>query len=222
MPIRLDERLYTVACLAAGARTVCDIGCDHGKLACYMVQTGRAERAVATDISAPSLKKAEELIAETGLADLVTTRIGDGLDPIADGEADTVVIAGMGGDLIASILERATEQGKRFERYILSPNTHPERVREQVAKSGHVIVHDARTECAGKKYTVILTQAGEGESLDAMQMKFGKFFRVDPAFRAEAERELAVLERTVAENPDATGYIERAKELRAALGECGI
>ena len=107
MPIRLDERLTAIAEQAAGVRTVCDVGSDHGKLACWLVQTGRAERAVATDISAPSLKKAERLAEELGLADLVETRTGDGLDPVADREADAVVIAGMGGDLGDGILERA-------------------------------------------------------------------------------------------------------------------
>ena len=97
MPIRLDERLTAAANLAAGGATVCDVGCDHGTLACYIVQTGRAERAIATDISAPSLKKAERLAEELGLTDLVETRVGDGLDPVADGEADVVVLAGMGG-----------------------------------------------------------------------------------------------------------------------------
>lgn len=220
MPIRLDARLYAVACRATGAHTLCDIGSDHGKLACYMVQTGRAERAIATDISAASLKKADELIDETGLGDLVETRVGDGLDPVADGEADTVVIAGMGGDLIASILERGRRQGKVFARYVLSPNTHAERVREQLAVTGQTIVYDATAECAGKRYTVIATQAGEGDELDAMQTRFGKFFRSDPAFRAEAERELTLLESAVKDNPGAKGYIERAKELRAALKEC--
>ena len=58
MPIRLDRRLNAIASLVLGRR-VCDVGSDHGKLACYLVQTGRAEYVVATDISAPSLRKAE-------------------------------------------------------------------------------------------------------------------------------------------------------------------
>lgn len=220
MPIRLDERLTEIARLAEGADTVCDVGSDHGKLACWLVQTGRAARAIATDISAPSLKKAERLAEELGLADEVPTRVGDGLDPIADGEADVVVIAGMGGDLIARILERAREQGKRFGRFVLSPNTHAERVREQVQRMGHTVVHDGSVGCAGKDYTVIATREGGEEKFDALQLAFGKFFATDGEFRARAAAELAQINGLLAGNPGAASLAERKRLLEEALKEC--
>lgn len=222
MPIRLDERLTAIAEQAAGVRTVCDVGSDHGKLACWLVQTGRAERAIATDISAPSLKKAERLAEELGLSDLVKTRAGDGLAPVADGEADAVVIAGMGGDLIAGILERAHAEGKRFPRFVLSPNTHPERVRGVLAEVGHRITGDFSAECAGKRYTVITTAEGEGEELSDAELKFGRFFRTDRDFVLAAGKELEALGAQLRLNPDATGLAERAAALREALKECEI
>ena len=220
MPIRLDERLTVAANLAAGGATVCDVGCDHGKLACYMVQTGRAERAIATDISAPSLKKAERLAEELGLTDLVETRVGDGLDPVADGEADVVVLAGMGGDLIARILERACAQGKRFSRFVLSPNTHPERAREAAGAAGHRIVADIAAECAGKYYPVIATKAGGAEKLSRSELLFGRFFAEDEDFPVRASRELSELENTLKQNPSASGLAERKALLEEALKEC--
>lgn len=221
MPIRLDERLTAVAELAAGAKVLCDVGCDHGKLACYAVQTGRAESALATDISAPSLRKAAELAEDTGVYDRVETRLGDGLDPVADGEADTVVIAGMGGDLIARILERAHAQGKTFPRLVLSPNTHPERVRAALAGTGYALTADMRVPCAGKAYTVIAAERGE-EILGELQLLFGKFFATDEAFRAEAGREAEELGRTLAAHPEAAGLKEKKALLERALKECGI
>ncbi len=221
MPIRLDERLTAVAELAAGAKVLCDVGCDHGKLACYAVQTGRAESALATDISAPSLRKAAELAEDTGVYDRVETRLGDGLDPVADGEADTVVIAGMGGDLIARILERAHAQGKTFPRLVLSPNTHPERVRATLAGTGYALTADMRVLCAGKAYTVIAAERGE-ETLGELQLLFGKFFATDEAFRAEAGREAEELGRTLAAHPEAAGLKEKKALLERALKECGI
>lgn len=221
MPVRLDERLAAVAALATGAGTVCDIGCDHGKLACYMVQTGRAERAIATDISAPSLRKAEQLAAETGVYDRMQTRQGDGLDPVLAGEADTVVIAGMGGDLIARILERACAQGKRFKKLVLSPNTHPERVREVLAKEGYTLTADSVAECSGKPYTVIAAEEGGGESLSELQLAFGKFFASDAAFARRAAERLSELDTMLGENPDAAGFKEKKALLERALKECG-
>ena len=221
MPIRLDERLTAVAALAAGAEALCDVGCDHGKLACYAVQTGRAERALATDISAPSLRKAAELAAETGVYDRVETRLGDGLDPVADGEADTVVIAGMGGDLIARILERAHAQDKKFRRLVLSPNTHPERVRTALAGTGYTITADMRVRCSGKAYTVIAAERGE-ESLGELQLLFGKFFARDEEFAKSAAKEAEELAAALAEHPEAAGLKEKKALLERALKECGI
>ncbi|MEG1528926.1 MAG: class I SAM-dependent methyltransferase, partial [Clostridia bacterium] len=103
MPIRLDERLTTIANLAIGD-TVADIGCDHGKLGYYLLSTDRAKKIVATDISAKSLAKAEMLVNENGVASQFETRLGDGLKPLASNEADVVVVAGLGGDVISQIL----------------------------------------------------------------------------------------------------------------------
>ncbi len=220
MPIRLDARLAAVAELASGSATVCDVGCDHGKLACWLVETGRAERAIATDISLPSLKKAEVLAEHLGVSDLVETRAGDGLDPVRDGEADTVVIAGMGGDLIARILERAHAEGKRFGRLVLSPNTHPERVREQLGRQGHEIVADTVAECGGKAYTVIATREGEGDRLDGLQLLFGKFFASDEGLALRARKEIAGIDALLKENPEAAALAGRKSLLEAALKEC--
>ena len=220
MPIRLDERLTAVAELAAGAKVLCDVGCDHGKLACYAVQTGRAESALATDISAPSLRKAAELAEDTGVYDRVETRLGDGLDPVADGEADTVVIAGMGGDLIARILERAHAQGKTFPRLVLSPNTHPERVRAALAGTGYALTADMRVPCAGKAYTVIAAREGEGDRLDGLQLLFGKFFASDEGFALRARKEIAGIDALLKENPEAAALAGRKRLLEAALKEC--
>lgn len=221
MPIRLDRRLNAIASLVLGRR-VCDVGSDHGKLACYLVQTGRAEYVVATDISAPSLRKAERLIEDTGLSDRITVRVGDGLAPVSPDEIDTVVIAGMGGDLIARILERGRAEGKDFEYYILSPNTHPERVREEICRMKHTIVYDGTAECAGKTYSVIKTMRGGEEKLDDMQLLFGKFFRTDDEFKAAAEREIDKLKTVLKGNPDAVNLTNRVRLLEAALAEVKI
>ena len=222
MPIRLDERLTEIARLAAGAHTVCDVGSDHGKLACYLVQTGGAERAIATDISAPSLKKAEVLAEKLGIDDLVETRVGDGLDPVGAEEADVAVIAGMGGDLIARILERAHAQCKRFRRLVLAPNTHAERVRETLWRTGHTETADRTVACGGKRYTVIAAEQGDAPEHTAEELAFGRSFRTDAAFVASAKEELGALERALADNPSAEKLAARAEMLKKALEECEI
>lgn len=188
MPIRLDQRLMKIACLIDRG-SVADIGCDHGKLGYYLVSTDRASKVVATDISKPSLEKAIQLAHENGVDGQIETRLGDGLNPVESGEVDTVVIAGMGGDTIAKILQEAKEQNKVFQHFVLAPNTHAEKVRRQLLDCGHTIDYDDVLECAGKTYTIIKTHFGES-SLDEMQIKYGVFFRTSETFARRAREEL--------------------------------
>ena len=198
MPIRLDERLTLIASLVDCGK-VADVGCDHGKLAYYLVSTDRASSVIATDVSAPSLQKAKELALENGVMDVMNTRLGDGLEPLVSREVDTVVIAGLGGDVISGILEKAREDKKEFAHFILSPNTHAEKVRAEVARCGHKIVFDDMLVVAGKTYTVIKTEEGE-EALDANQIRYGKFFKTSDSFKAWIEKEIAEKKNILSKN----------------------
>ncbi len=220
MPIRLDERLSAVASLVKGG-SVADIGCDHGKLAYFLVSTDRAKKVVATDISEQSLKKARDLVLENGADELVDIRLGDGLAPIKSGEVDTVVIAGLGGDVISEIISRAHEDGKRFEGYILSPNTHPEKVRRTLMSVGQKIYFDSAVECAGKLYTVIASSEGE-DSLSELQQAFGAFYKSDADFVCRAEKELNYTEELLASGAISDKLKKRTEMLKTALNDCKI
>ncbi len=201
MPIRIDERLTAIASHVKGG-VVADIGCDHGKLGYYLVSTDRCEKVIATDISAPSLKKATELAYVNGVSHIMETRLGDGLSPIKSQEADTVVIAGLGGDVMAEILKSARLDDKKFNAYVLSPNTHPEKVRRELISQNHTIVTDDLTICGGKYYTVISTKLNFDykEELDLDQLVYGKFFKEDKVFKMRAEEELASMKSILAQH----------------------
>ncbi len=220
MPIRLDERLTAIAnCVDFGA--VADVGCDHGKLGYYLVATDRASKVIATDISESSLKKAEELSLENGVGDLMCTRLGDGLVPVADGEADTVIIAGLGGDVISEILARARSDGKSFSHFLLSPNTHPEKVRREIVSQGHRIIKDFTVECLGKRYTVIKTERG-GESLDEYEIMFGKFYKHSADFVINAKKELDYKKAILDSNPNSETLAGRVALLKSALANAEV
>lgn len=214
MLIRLDERLSAIAKLVDYG-TVADVGCDHGKLGFYLLGTDRASKVIATDISEGSLQKASRLAFENDLD--METRLGNGLAPVADGEADTVVIAGLGGDVISDILFRARKDGKKFANYVLSPNTHPEKVRKELAEQGHKIVFDDVIECAGKRYTLIKSQTGSGY-LDELQIAFGAFYKENTSFLKSAKEELAYKENILKEHfsPELE---KRVSILKAAITE---
>ena len=222
MPIRIDERLTAIATLIKGG-TVADVGCDHGKLGYYLVSTDRAEKVIATDISAPSLQKAQELAFDNGVSHLMETRLGDGLSPIKSNEADTVVIAGLGGDVMAEILSSARLDGKEFDHFVLSPNTHPEKVRRELAHSHHTIVTDNLTECAGKYYTIISTQLNKDykETLDDEQIVYGKFFTTDEVFKKRTLEEIATM-RNILETHRSTQLEEKIARLEGILEKVKI
>ena len=217
MPIRIDERLTAIATLIKGG-TVADVGCDHGKLGYYLVSTDRADRVIATDISAPSLQKAQELAFDNGVSHIMETRLGDGLSPILSNEADTIVIAGLGGDVMAEILSSARHEGKTFKHFVLSPNTHPEKVRRELALSNHTIVTDNLTECAGKYYTIISTELNLGykETLDDDQIFFGKFFATDEVFVKRTREEIATM-KNILESHKSPALEEKIAKYEAIL-----
>lgn len=216
MPIRLDQRLTAIANLVDYGK-VADVGCDHGKLGYYLVSTDRASEVIATDISKPSLDKAKELAFENGVAHLMQTRLCDGLGAVCSEEVDTVIIAGLGGDVISGILQRAREEDKTFGSFILSPNTHPEKVRKEIVLSKHTIVFDEMLECAGKTYTIIKTKKGES-ALDDMQIRFGAFYKTSDNFAQFAKKELCLLENILANNPEAQ-LKDKIDLLKSALGD---
>jgi tRNA (adenine22-N1)-methyltransferase len=187
----LDKRLSLIASLCEG-KSVADVGCDHGKLACYLVKNKMIETAIASDISEKCLLKARKLADANGVGAKIDTRLSDGLDKIHSREAETVVISGLGGDVIAEIIIKAVKEDKRFSHFVFGINSHAEKVRQAVLSAGHTIVFDTLTSCAGKVYTIIKTSESEkAEKLDKLQLLFGRFYKTDEGFKSFAKAELA-------------------------------
>lgn len=152
--IVLSRRLRTAVESIGRCRCLADIGCDHGKAVVYCVSEGIADKAIAIDIAAPSLDKARRLAAARDVA--VSCRLGDGMAPLAVGEADCVMIAGMGGIEIDSILSQAAYAP---EKLVLVPHRNAERVRRRLTLCDYDIVKDVIVEDAGHWYPVIVAVA---------------------------------------------------------------
>lgn len=156
--ISLDPRLSMVASLVGSCERYADIGCDHGRLGAFMLQSGRCERAVLTDISDPSLGKARRLMAALGLSDRVEFRVGDGAFAL-DGPVDAAVVAGMGGTTIAGIV-RAGRERLGNARLVLQPNVAAPELRMALSECGYRIV-DERVALDGRRcYIVIAAEPG--------------------------------------------------------------
>lgn len=105
---QLDGRLCLVADMVPPGARVADVGCDHARLPIALVSSGRCPLVIASDLRRGPLLSARGNVARAGLEDKIELRLCDGLDGIKPGEADCVVMAGMGGILITQIMERAS------------------------------------------------------------------------------------------------------------------
>ncbi len=150
----LSRRLQMALDLVGHTGTLADVGCDHGKLCVCACVKGIAQRAVAVDISAPSLAKAERLAAEYEVA--LVLRHADGLTATAQDGVDTAVIAGMGGMETARILALATYCPPRL---VLVPHKNVDVVRRYLKLAGYRIDRDLVLQDGGHWYTAIAATA---------------------------------------------------------------
>lgn len=161
----LSPRLKAIYNNINRCEVLADIGCDHGFIPIEAVKGGIAHRAVACDISKPSLLKAEKNIRLAGLSKKIDTRCGGGLEPLSKGEADTVIIAGMGGILIADILKSGFSK-IGSAKLILQPMSNIPELRERLVNGGFSITGESLVREERRIYTVISAEIGKTEDYD--------------------------------------------------------
>ena len=125
--MRLSKRIYALADSVIDGDSIADIGTDHGYVPMILMKQGRSPRVIMSDISEGSLAKAKETFSACRLDGAVSEsdfRVGDGLQTIGHGEVDELIIAGLGGHTIKSILADDEAKSKSFGRIILQPRKH--------------------------------------------------------------------------------------------------
>jgi tRNA (adenine22-N1)-methyltransferase len=161
--LNLKGRLSLCARLVRGGSRLADIGTDHAYLPISLCLSETISSALACDINPRPLSIAREHIASYGLGDRIGVRLSDGLEAVGADEADDIVIAGMGGELIASILGACPWAKDREKRYILQPMTRHESLIRFLSKNGYAILCQEAVIDEKKPYTVILA-AFDGET----------------------------------------------------------
>lgn len=121
--ISLSKRMQRLCDFVSPGARICDVGCDHGFVSIYLVQADIAESALAMDVRPGPLSRAQENIKKMNVDTKVITRLSDGLHEYKSGEADTLIIAGMGGKLMARILEEGKMFWGDFQNVILEPQS---------------------------------------------------------------------------------------------------
>lgn len=154
--INLDPRLKAVLNEIKPCEVIADIGADHGKIAVSAKLGGLAKKVIASDISEPSVAKARALAIQYEAE--VDIRVGEGITTLSYDEYDTVIIAGMGGIEISSILTKAI---KKFNRYIFAPHTKAYELRKFLSDKGILPIRDYKVFSKGKYYDIISAEVGE-------------------------------------------------------------
>lgn len=152
-----DERLSLCASFVREGTRLADIGTDHGYLPIGLAAEGKIESAVAADIREKPLKSAERNIEKFGVKN-VKTVLSDGLKEISPEDAYDIVIAGMGGELIASIIENAPWLCEGNRRLILQPMTRADSLRSFLCANGFNIIAEKACVCSKKVYSVIVSE----------------------------------------------------------------
>lgn len=161
--MKLSNRLKEIAAMVDKNIAVADIGTDHGFIPISLVEDGIIKKALAMDVRIEPLLRAREHIKEHGLEANIETRLSYGLDELREGEADTVIIAGMGGRLIIDILERGKGLVPSIDNFILSPHTGWEELRIYLRTNGFEITDEAMV-YEDDKYYLILKAKFKGAS----------------------------------------------------------
>ncbi len=150
--IQLPLRLKEIVEMIPVSDCMADIGCDHAYASIEAVRSGRVQRAIACDVRKGPLQHAREHILWTGLGARIETRLSDGLEKLSSGEADVIVIAGMGGPLMERILRGRLQD---FPHFILSPQSELAHFRRFLLEEGMRIEEERMLQEDGKYYTIL-------------------------------------------------------------------
>lgn len=172
--MQLSIRLAAVADLAKDAVYLADIGTDHGYVPIFLALHGQLQHAVAMDINRGPLLRAREHIAQYRLEDKIEVRLSDGARELKQGEADTVVIAGMGGPLTVRILTEGEDQLSSVQTLVLQPQSEIGKVRRFLHQDGFAIIEEDMVKDEGKYYPMMKAKRAKQEPWEDFEYRYGK------------------------------------------------
>lgn len=152
--LELSKRLSLIASLIKQGSSVCDVGTDHGYLPAFLYLSGKFKNVIATDINEKPLHSAQKNLDRLG-ADGIKLVLCDGLSGVTRADADTVIIAGMGGEVISGIIDRALFLRDQTVTLILQPTTAAKELRLYLSQNGFAVEREIALQENGKIYSVM-------------------------------------------------------------------
>ena len=193
--LNLDARLSAVASMIRDGVTLYDIGSDHAYLPVSLLLDGKIPFAYICDVARGPLSKAEETVAAYGVGGKCRLCLSDGMKSVDVIPPCDISIAGMGGELIASIIDACPEVRDTDVRLVLQPMTKSEELRRYLSENGFEILYE-NTVFEGKYYTVISCRyTGNKYEISPSELLIGKqdVRNENEAFYAMAKNRLSVI-----------------------------
>ena len=200
----ISKRLELVASFVPQGSILLDVGSDHAYLPIELVERGHIEGAIAGEVVEGPYQSAVKNVEAHGLKEKIQVRLANGLAAFEEADQVSVItIAGMGGRLIARILEEGLDKLANVERLILQPNNREDDLRIWLQDNGFQIVAESILEEAGKFYEILVVEAGQMK-LSASDVRFGLFLskEVSPVFVQKWQKEAAKLEFALGQIPE--------------------
>ena len=160
MKVPISNRLLLCAEFVPRGSRAADIGTDHGYLSIYLLREGICPFVTAADLREQPLQKARENAARFGVSEKMRFFLSDGLQGIPPDAVDTIIMAGMGGDLMVRILEAAPWVCDARYTLILQPQSAGQALRQYLAEHGFAIEREALAKDGHFFYTVLRAKKG--------------------------------------------------------------
>lgn len=171
----MSNRLELIASFVKNGIGVADVGTDHGYIPVMLVKRGYKGNIIATDINEGPLNKAKHSLIEAGCEEAVELILCNGLDGCESEKIDTIIVAGMGGDTITGILDRAEWCAREDIKLILQPVTKPEILRYWLVNNDFRITNEAQAEENGTVYQIICAVPGRDCRYKDSELFIGRY-----------------------------------------------
>ena len=200
----ISKRLELVASFVPQGAILLDVGSDHAYLPIELVERGQIKSAIAGEVVEGPYQSAVKNVEAHGLKEKIQIRLANGLAAFeATDQVSVITIAGMGGRLIARILEEGLEKLASVERLILQPNNREDDLRIWLQNHNFQITAESILEEAGKFYEILVVEAGQMK-LSARDVRFGPILskEASPVFVQKWQKEAAKLEFALSQIPE--------------------
>ena len=222
--------MKAVSSMVTPGSILADIGTDHGYVPISLVQRKKIKKAIAMDVNKGPLKRAEEHIREAQLEEYIETRLSDGVKKLEVGEVNSILIAGMGGDLVIRIIKNGMEVCRSVDELILQPQSELGRVRKFLRENNFEIIDEDMVIEDGKYYPmmkvipvdeIVLWEILPDEVIPACDM-YGPYLlkNGNPSLRkylVKQHKQLTKILKELEKQPESKAISKRKKEVQKEI-----